>query len=242
MCLWSWFQVLASEHCPLSFYDHDPALAVKLTKQVSRKQRRKWVLKLIPSGWDFFWSRLHLVSTFTYMPIYVMAQVQNTATFRKEESNFVDTHGHHLIRVLPELGEEGIYWWMLLIHITYLSCAVRCACCCFVSSEVLAELTACLFLFVCACVWHDSATTRDVFTFNIPINDSATETETERRGVGTEQSKKEEGKGNRINWMAALDYFSCRSAHQLPIHPQVEAEHFGASMKEYVGRWDWRRG
>ena len=27
-------KVLASEDCPLSFYDHDPALAVKLTKQV----------------------------------------------------------------------------------------------------------------------------------------------------------------------------------------------------------------
>ena len=37
--------------------------------------------------------------------ICVFIQVQSTSTFRQEESDFVDSHGVHLMSALPELGE-----------------------------------------------------------------------------------------------------------------------------------------
>lgn len=89
-----------------------------------------------------------------------------------------------------------------------------------------------------------AATTRDVYTFNIPVDDSDVE-EVDEGSLSTEEdfgSKSgSTGGGFKINWMAALDYFACRSAHQLPLHPQVDrvddqGEHFGTKMKEYVGR------
>ena len=88
-----------------------------------------------------------------------------------------------------------------------------------------------------------------MFTFNIPLNDSETQDSgnkeegsipnatkgTEIESVPeTETGRRQENKAKRINWMAALDYFACRSAHQLPLHAEVQ--HFGARMKEYVGR------
>jgi hypothetical protein len=83
-----------------------------------------------------------------------------------------------------------------------------------------------------------SATTRDVFTFNIPLSDS----EAGEEEVGAEVSQKGEGRGTErqrgggINWMAALDYFACRGAHSLPLHPAVLDQALEQRMKEYVGR------
>mmetsp|Transcript_29569 Transcript_29569/g.49947 ORF Transcript_29569/g.49947 Transcript_29569/m.49947 type:complete len:459 (-) Transcript_29569:211-1587(-) len=138
-------KVLASEDCPLSFYDHDPVLAVKLTKQV-----------------------------------------QNTPNFQQEEEDFVASHGGVLLDAVPELGSI-----------------------------------------------------RDVFTFNVPLDDSLSDA---AGGIDVEKANPREQKrqrggerAKRVNWMAALDYFSCRGAHELPVHPELDGSDIGHRMKEYVG-------
>lgn len=83
---------------------------------------------------------------------------------------------------------------------------------------------------------------RDVFTFNVPINDPSITTMKDDAIDGDSQletkehKRKESGNGEKkINWMAALDYFSCRGAHELPIHPELEDVEIAKRTQEYVG-------
>ena len=74
-----------------------------------------------------------------------------------------------------------------------------------------------------------TATSTDVYTFNAPVNTANNSTDEELRSM--KRTKK-------INWMAALDYFSCRNAHDLPLHEDLEGNHHGENMENYVSRYN----
>ena len=74
-----------------------------------------------------------------------------------------------------------------------------------------------------------TATSTDVYTFNAPVNTANNSTDEELRSM--KRRKK-------INWMAALDYFSCRNAHDLPLHEDLEGNRHGEIMENYVSRYN----
>jgi hypothetical protein len=72
-------------------------------------------------------------------------------------------------------------------------------------------------------------TARDVYTFNVPVKLSGQQNkEAETEADQSQTSRK------KINWMAALDYFSCRNAHDLPLHQELEEPHHAENMSNYV--------